>query len=174
VKTNGLTDIIFSSAIFTDENNSISKSVEIYQQRTSVGDTVGIYLQTYSVDIYRSYCRRTIQFFWKVVTMWWRGFFFQTILLTEWPRDSNQDIHTVTWHFHRWNHRRVYRRKCSVNDSIGKSHYFSFFFLIPPLPSQTVANHPSQLSPLLNISTQVSYTFVRGHNIRSCGFCHFL
>jgi len=25
--------------------------------------------------------------------------------------------------------------------------YFSFFFPIPPLPSQTVANHPSQLSP---------------------------
>jgi hypothetical protein len=28
----------------------------------------------------------------------------------------------------------------------------SFFFPIPPVPSQTAANHPSQLSPLLNTS----------------------
>jgi hypothetical protein len=30
----------FSSVIFTDGNNSVSKSVGIYQQITSVGDTV--------------------------------------------------------------------------------------------------------------------------------------
>jgi hypothetical protein len=32
------------------------------------------------------------------------------------------------------------------------SFFFSFFFPIPPVPSQTAANHPSQLSPLLNTS----------------------
>ena len=83
--------------------------------------------------------------------------FFQTLIQTEWPRDSNLDLRIVTWHIHRWNHRRVYRWKVSVGDSIGKSQYipsadtlflyFSFFFPIPPLPSQTAANHPSQLSP---------------------------
>jgi len=40
---------------------------------------------------------------------------------------------------------------------------FSFFFPIPPLPSQTTANHPSQLSTILNTSTQVSNTL---YNIR--------
>jgi hypothetical protein len=43
--------------------------------------------------------------------------------------------------------------------------YFSFFFPILTRPSQTTTNHPAQLPPLLNTSTQVSYTFVRGHNI---------
>jgi hypothetical protein len=32
------------------------------------------------------------------------------------------------------------------------SFLFPFFFPIPPLPFQTAANHPSQLSPLLNTS----------------------
>ena len=32
------------------------------------------------------------------------------------------------------------------------SFFFPFFFPIPPLPSQTAANHPSQLSTLLNTS----------------------
>jgi hypothetical protein len=32
------------------------------------------------------------------------------------------------------------------------SFFFPFFFPIPPVPSQTAANHPSQLSPLLNTS----------------------
>jgi hypothetical protein len=75
--------------------------------------------------------------------------FFQTILPTEWPRDSNWDSRIVTWHFHWRNH----RRERFVSDSIGKSHYirtsstdtlflcfslfFPFFFLIPSLPSQT-------------------------------------
>jgi len=41
-----------------------------------------------------------------------------------------------------------------------------FFFLIPPLPSQTAVNHPSQLSTILNKSAQVFLYLVRGHNIR--------
>jgi len=83
--------------------------------------------------------------------------FFQMILPMEWPRDSNWDLRTVTWHCHRRTHQQVYRRNVSVGDSIGKSEYiptlptlllyFSSFFPIPPLPSQTTANHPSQLSP---------------------------
>jgi hypothetical protein len=101
-------------------------------------------------------------------------FFFQTVLPTEWPRDSNRDLRTVTRH----SHRRVYRRNVSVGESIGKSQY------IPTLPtlssSISPSSSPSQLSPpklqptthpnsppLLNTSTQVSYTFIRGHNIRS-------
>jgi len=52
---------------------------------------------------------------------------------------------------------------------------FSFFFFpIPPLPSQTAANHPSQLSTILNISTQVSYTLYVVTISVSCGFYHFL
>jgi len=74
-KTNGLTDKIFLLVIFTDENNYVSKFVRIYRQRTSVGDTVSIYRQNTSVSIYRPYRWRTIQFVWKVATVWWRGFF---------------------------------------------------------------------------------------------------
>jgi len=51
---------------------------------------------------------------------------------------------------------------------------FSFFFPIPPPPLKLQpTTHPNS-PPLLNTSTQVSYTFVRGHNIRSCGFYQFL
>jgi len=51
---------------------------------------------------------------------------------------------------------------------------FSFFFFpIPPLPSQTAANHPSQLSTILNTSTQVSYTLYVVTISVSCGFYYF-
>jgi hypothetical protein len=100
--------------------------------------------------------------------------FFQTILPTEWSRDSNRDLRTVTWHIHR----QTYQRDVSVGDSIGKSQY------IPPMPtlssSISPSSSPSLLSPpklqptthpnsphLLNKNTQVSYTFVHGHNICS-------
>jgi len=130
----------------TNKNNSISNFVGIYRQKTPVGDTVSIYRRSKSVGIYRPYHRCIIQFFWKVATVWWRGFF-QTILLMEWPRDLNRDLRTVTWHGHQWTH----RRNVSIGDSIGNSQYiptlptlyFSFFFPIPPLPSQAAANHPS-------------------------------
>ena len=113
--------------------------------------------------------------------------FFQTILPTEWPRDSNWDSCTVTWHCHQRNH----RRNVSVDDSISKNHYirplcrhslplflllllfFFFFFPIPPLPSQTATNHPSQLSTILNTSTQVSYTLYVVTISVSCEFYHF-
>ena len=87
------------------------------------------------------------------------------------PRDLNCDSRIVTWYFHRRHH----RWKESVSDSVGKNHYMpnrptlsssvspsSSFpsHLSPPklqLPSQTAAKHPSQLSTILNMSTQVSY-----------------
>jgi len=90
------------------------------------------------------------------------------------PRDSNWDSRTVTWRFHRRHH----RQNTSVGDAVGKNHYippspdtlflcFSFFFfLIPPLPSQTAAKHPSQT---LHYSQHEHSSFlylVRGHNIR--------
>jgi hypothetical protein len=56
-KSNGITDGIFPSVIYTDGNNFVSKSVGIYRRNKSVGDTVGIYRQ----------CRRrSIQFIWNI------------------------------------------------------------------------------------------------------------
>jgi len=108
----------------------------IYRQIPSVGDTVGIYRRNTFVGTYRPYRRRTIQFCYKIAAVWWHGFF-QMILPTEWSRDSNRDICTVTWHCH--------RRIVSVGDSIGKSHY------IPTLPtlssSVSPSSSPSHLSP---------------------------
>jgi hypothetical protein len=109
-KTNGITDKIFSSKFFTDGHNSVSKSV----------------------GIYRPYHRRTIQFFWKVATVRWRGFV-QTMLPMKLPRDSNRDSRTVMWHFHQRNHRRTR----SVGDAIGKSQY------IPTLPTLSSSVSPS-------------------------------
>jgi hypothetical protein len=65
-KSNGITDGIFPSIIYTDRNNSVSKSVGIYRRNMSVG-------------IYRRFCRRSIQFVWKYTTAWWR----QAILPTD-------------------------------------------------------------------------------------------
>jgi hypothetical protein len=42
-KTNGITYGIFPSVIYTDGNNSVSKSVGIYRRNKPVGETVGIY-----------------------------------------------------------------------------------------------------------------------------------
>jgi len=165
-KTNGITNGNILSVIFTDGHNSVSKSVGIYRRPKSIGETVGIYRQTIFVGVYRPFRRRGIPFVWKYATAWWR----QTIFLTEWPRDSNWDKRTVTWHFHwrnrQWNHRRI----PSVSDSIRKTIiyppiflYFSFFFFpIPPLPSQTAATP----IPTLHYSQHEHSISVRGHNIR--------
>ena len=75
--------------------------------------------------------------------------YFQLILSTELPRDSNRDSRTVTWHFHWRNHWRVYRQNVSVGDSIGQSHYIP---TLPTLsssvsPSSSPSSSPSHLSP---------------------------
>jgi len=134
-KTNRITDRIFPSVIITDGNNFVSKSVGIYRQPRSVGEMVGIYRRQYSVGIYRPFRRRGIQFVWKYATAWWR----QTILPTEWPRDSNWDSHTVTWHCH--------RQIPSVGDSIGKNNYIPTH--LPTLSSSVSpsSSFPSHLSP---------------------------
>jgi len=107
--------------------------------------------------------------------------FFQTILPTEWPRDSNWDSCTVTWHCHQRNH----RRNVSVDDSISKNHYIrplcrhslSLFLLL-------LLSHP--ISPLPNCSQPPISTLhysqhkhssflylVRGQNIRFLWIYHF-
>jgi len=183
-KTNGITNRIFPSVIITDGNNSVSKSVGIYQRHKPVGETVGIYRRFISVGIYRRFRRQGIQFVWKYATAWWR----QAILPMELPRDSNRDSRTVTWHCHRRNH----RWSISVGDSIGKNHYMPTYLptlsssvspsssfsshLSPPklqLPSQTAAKHPSQLSTIFNTSTQVSYILYVVTISVSCRFYHF-
>jgi len=107
--------------------------------------------------------------------------FFQTILPTEWPRDSNWDSRTVTWHCHRWNH----RRNVSVGYSIGKNHYIHllcrhslplFLLFLLSHPTSHLPNYsqpPIQFSTILNTSTQVSYTLYVVTISVSCGFYHF-
>jgi hypothetical protein len=69
-KSNGITDGIFLSVIYTDRNNFVSKSVGIYRRIYSVGNSIGIYWR---------FRWRRIQFVWKYATAWWR----QAILPTE-------------------------------------------------------------------------------------------
>jgi len=67
------------------------------------------------------------------------------ILPTEWPRDSNRDLRTVTWPIYHQNYRRVYQQDVSVGDSIGKSQYIH---TLPTLSSSiSPSSSPSQLSP---------------------------
>jgi len=54
-KSNGITDRIFPSVIYTDGNNSISKSIGIHRRNKSIGETVGIYRRKYFVSINRRY-----------------------------------------------------------------------------------------------------------------------
>ena len=111
--------------------------------------------------------------------------FFQTILPMEWPRDSNRDSPTVTWHFHQRNHRWNHRRIHSVGNSIGKSHYiptpsaktfvspsFSFPSHLSP-PKLQPTTHPN--SPLF--STQALKFLILLYVVTisvSCVFYHFL
>jgi hypothetical protein len=69
-KSNGITDGIFPSVIYTDGHNSVSKSVGIYRRNKSVGNAIGIYRRNISVGIYRRFRRRSIQFVWKYATAW--------------------------------------------------------------------------------------------------------
>jgi hypothetical protein len=55
----------------------------------------------------------------KSKSMTWK--FLRAILPTELPRDSNRDLHTVTWPFHWQNRRGNHQWKNFIGDSIGKS-----------------------------------------------------
>ena len=79
-KSNGITDGIFPSVIYTDGHNSVSKSVGRYRRNHSIGDTVGftdgIYISSANTQRHgdvRQFYRRKV------------------------PRDSNCDSRTVTW-----------------------------------------------------------------------------
>ena len=146
-KTNGITDGL----------NSVSKSVGIYRRTNSVGDTVGIYRWNMSVGIYRPYLRRTIHFVRKNAMVWWRGAFSDDFIDGMYP-SVIPSVKTI-----------IYTPSADILFLC-----FSFFFFpIPPLPSQTAANHLSQLSTILNTSTQVSYTLYVVTISVSCGFYHF-
>ena len=82
----------------------------------------------------------------KSCSLMWK--FLRAILWTESPRDSNRDLHIVTWPIHhencRWNH----RQKESVVDSIGKSELYITILLT--LPSPISLFFPHHNSPLPN------------------------
>ena len=152
--------------IITDGHCSVRNSVGIYQRNTTVG-------------IYRRNYRRNIQNKKKDGSLTWNCL--RAILPMESPRDSNQDLRTVTWSIHRQN----CRQNESVGDSIGKSEYIT---TLPTLSSPiSPSSSSSQLSPpKLQTTTQKKSPFSQhksyffkfcGHNIRVliyCGFYHFL
>ena len=171
-KTNGITDGNIQSVVITDELNSVSKSDGIYDGLTpseirsvyTDGNIPSVYTDRISDGLYILFGK-----------MQRRGDveFVQTILPMEWPRDSNWDSRTVTWHCHRWNH----RRNISVGDSIGKNHYIHPLCRHSPLFLLLLLSHPT--SPLPNCSQPPIPTLhyfqhkhssflylVRGHNIR--------
>jgi hypothetical protein len=106
----------------------------------------------------------------KSCSLMWK--FLRAILRMESPRDSNRDLHIVTWPIHRENCRWNHRQKEYVADSIGKSELYITILLTLPSPISLFFS-PSQLSspklqtttppkknpPLLNTS-HISSSFV--------------
>jgi len=82
----------------------------------------------------------------KSCSLMWK--FLRAILRTESPRDSNQDLHIVTWPIHRENCRWNHRYKESVGDSIGKSELYIIILLTFPSPISSFFSHHN--SPLPN------------------------
>ena len=124
--------------------------------------------------------------FLEVATMWWHGFFFkqfywqngweiQTGISVQWCGIVTSEITNG-----------YTDETCpSVIPSVKANiyplcwHSLPLFLLLLPHPTHLSppklqpTTHPNS-PPLLNTSTQVSYTFVRGHNnIHSCGFIIF-
>ena len=139
--------------------NFISNAVGISRRKNFIGDSAGIYRWNNFVGIYRRHRRRR-EFFLKIATAGWRGFYSDEFTggntegfkpgqpsrdVSLPPAKSTIDLPT----------------EYSVGESVGKRQYilplptlslplflcfsffFPFFFHIPPLPSQTAANHPS-------------------------------
>ena len=78
-----------------------SQILSVYTDRKHPSVIRSVYTDGVSPSVYTDRITDVLySFFWKVATVWWRGFF-QTILPTGWPRDSNRDLRTVTWHYHR-------------------------------------------------------------------------
>ena len=151
---------LFPSAKIADGNNSVSKFVGITRRKNSIGDAVGIYRRNYSVGIYQRHHRRREIFFenWNGGMTW---IFFRRIYRrnTEGfkPGQPNRDVSLTPTE----SPTEIFRQKIqnilapptlSLPLFICFSFFFPFFFPIPPLPCQTAANHPSQLSHLLNTS----------------------
>jgi hypothetical protein len=80
----------------------------------------------------------------KSCSLMWK--FLRAILRMESPRDSNRDLHIVTWPIHRENCRWNHRQKEYVADSIGKSELYITILLTLPSPISLFFS-PSQLSP---------------------------
>jgi len=169
-KSNGITDGIFSSVIYTNENNSVSKSVGIYRRNQSVGDTVGIYRQKYSVGIYRRCSRRSIQFVWNIrngmvtsgdftdgnyrgIQTEWRGAFTNGSNPSMIPSEKT----IICTHLP------------TLSSFVSPSSSFPSHLSPPKLQPNT---HP-KLSIILNTSTQVSYILYVVIISISCRFYHF-
>ena len=133
--------------------------------------TDGYYSVRNSVGIYRQNYRWNIQNFKKKKgSLTWK--FLWAILPMESLKDSNQDrslygdvtnslsklsMESPTDSFGRWFHRQKWIYHHFSNSLLP---YFSFFFPIPTLPSQTANNHaPKKNLPLLNTS-HISLSFV--------------
>jgi len=146
--------------------------------------TDGIILSVYTIGIYRRHRQRHEIFFENCNggTTW---ILFRRIYRRNIPRDSTLDSQVGKCRYHWRNQRRIYRRNISsVSPSVNASIYclcrHSLFLSSSVSPSSSPSSSTSHLSPpklqptthlnsplfSTQASTQVSYTFVRGHNIR--------
>jgi len=130
--------------------------------KQTIGDAVGIYRWNNFVSIYRrretffESCNGVMTwiFFRRIYRRKYRGI--QTRIVDQWRVANTGGITND------YTDGNIPLVMPSVNAGIYSlcrhsfflcfSFFFPFFFPIPPLPSQTAANHPSQLSPLLNTS----------------------
>jgi len=171
--------------MYTNGNNSVSKSVGIYRRIYSISNSVGIYRRNMFIGIYRRNmfigiyrrcCRRSIQFVWKYTTAWWR----QAILPTDITegfklRQQYSDValsptESLTEYVRRWCRRKkpLYTLP-TLSSSVSPSSSFSSHLSPPKLQPNT---HP-KLSTILNTSTQVSYILYVVTISVSCRFYHF-
>ena len=147
-KTNEITDIIFLSVILpTKILLSVKRSV--YTDRKYMSVILSVYTDGYIPSVSIDQIIDELYSFLKSCNGAMTWFFSQTILLTEWPMYSNQNLCTVMWHIHRQNHRWFDQRKRSVGDSIGKNQYIPVCWHSLPL-SPLLLPHPT--SPLPNYS----------------------
>ena len=171
MKTNRITEEIILSVIFTDGYNYVYNLVSLYRETFVVGNNYRRHRITdgiYRILKKKKQCDDVE--------------FFQTILLTKWPRDSNRDLRTVTCPIHHQNYRRVYQQDVSVCDSIGKSQYIRTLLSLSSIsPSSPLTNCKQAPTPPKNISlflkhSSFLYFCMWSQHLFSvyCGFYHFL